>query len=75
MDRPEFDEDILPLVMTEIRSKINYRLNQKDKGTYTTTHETYGIIAEEFHELMLAMHGNDPVHTTSGGEKNEILSV
>lgn len=42
-----------------IRDKIEYRLNKKGKGDYIGTHETYGIIAEEFYELMIAMHGNN----------------
>ena len=45
--------------LDSLESKINIRIQEHGKEIAGSTHEVYGIIAEEFHELMLAMHGND----------------
>ena len=37
---------------------------------YSSSHEAYGIIAEEMHELMLAIHANDDEQI-----KKELLDV
>jgi hypothetical protein len=45
--------------LDSLESKIKMRLNQHGNKLAGSPHEVYGIIAEEFHELMLAMHSND----------------
>lgn len=42
-----------------LESKIKMRLGKHGNEIPSSTHEIYGVVAEEFHELMLAMHGND----------------
>jgi len=42
-----------------VKEKIEIRLLQKHRGSYISNHETYGIIAEEFDELLKALRAND----------------
>ncbi|KKK76773.1 hypothetical protein LCGC14_2860240 [marine sediment metagenome] len=53
------DEEIAKSVAL-VREKIDMRLLQKHRGSYIGNHETYGILAEEFHkELLDALHADD----------------
>ena len=45
--------------IASINEKINMRLLQKHRGSFIGNHETYGILAEEFKELLDALHKND----------------
>lgn len=42
-----------------VEEKITMRLIQKHRGSYIGNHETYGILAEEFKELLDALQAND----------------
>jgi hypothetical protein len=42
-----------------VEGKISMRLKQKHRGSYIGNHETYGIVAEEFDELLDALRAND----------------
>ena len=42
-----------------VKEKIEMRLLQKHRGSYIGSHETYGILAEEFKELLDALQAND----------------
>jgi len=43
-----------------VKDKIEMRLRQKHRGSYISNHETFGILAEEFHkELLDALKAND----------------
>lgn len=44
-----------------IEEKIEMRLLQKHRGSYIGKHETYGILAEEFKELLDALQANDNI--------------
>ena len=40
--------------------------NLHDKwGPYASTHEAYGVLAEEMHELLQAIHSNDLHHVAT----------
>jgi hypothetical protein len=45
--------------LDSLETKVKLRLQQHGDEIAGSTHEVYGIIAEEFHELMLAMHNNE----------------
>lgn len=70
MIRDLIKEEAIKEVIADISSKAFRRLEKKGWGMYCGPHETYGIIAEEFHELMLAMHGND-----HEGFQEELLDI
>ena len=42
-----------------VKEKIVMRLLQKHRGSYIGNHETYGILVEEFKELLDALQAND----------------
>lgn len=42
-----------------VKEKIEMRLLQKHRGSYISNHETYGILAEEYKELLDALQKND----------------
>ena len=52
------DEDLIKSIQ-KVTSMINYRLSQKGDYGYIGPHETYGIIAEEFAELMDSLRENN----------------
>jgi hypothetical protein len=41
-----------------IINKIHRKIAKNGGHTYESTHEIYGIIAEEYHELILELHSN-----------------
>lgn len=42
-----------------VLKKIDSRLIEKHRGSYIGNHETYGILAEEYKELLDALQAND----------------
>ena len=52
------DEQIAKSVKL-VNEKIQMRLLQKHRGAYIGNHETYGILAEEFKELLDALQADD----------------
>lgn len=39
-------------------AKLNFRLQQKGYGTFTSSHEILGVITEEYYELIEAVKSN-----------------
>ena len=62
MIRDKIDRRILEEVYDRIKQKTASKLEKKGDSAYVGTHETYGIIAEEFYELLKAMHENNTVN-------------
>ena len=58
--RPSTNEAEMLMYLEMLEEKITARLNKHGTGLHISSAETYGIVAEEFHELMGAMHSNDP---------------
>lgn len=58
MERKLITQKALDEAITYVTNKVGARLNQKGWGAYIGPHETYGILTEEFYELMLSLHGN-----------------
>ena len=57
--RKEIKNDEIVKSISLIKEKIEMRLLQKQRGSYIGNHETYGILAEEFNELLDALQAND----------------
>mgnify|MGYP000885109351 CR=1 FL=1 len=53
-----------------LMGKLNYRLNQKGSGTFSSKHEILGVIAEEYKELLDAVHSKD-----YNNMKEELLDI
>jgi NTP pyrophosphatase (non-canonical NTP hydrolase) len=45
--------------MADVAKQLKRRVKEKGSGAYHSRHEAYGIIAEEFDELLVAMTKND----------------
>jgi len=70
MDRPEYNPDILDLVFERVKDKLHYRLLQKGKGIYMSSHEILGIITEEYDEYKAEVRANNAF-----GQEEELLDI
>ena len=68
MDRPKANDQDLNQAMMCVKSELIRRLNEKGYGIWLWDHETLGIITEEYHELIEAIHKRD-------GVRNELLDL
>ncbi len=59
MIRDKIDFKYLDRCQSEVEQMVIRRIDEKGDGAYSGTHEAYGILAEEFKELLDAMHAND----------------
>ena len=57
-----------------IDEKMKFRLKQKGGQTYSSVHEAYGLLAEEMHELLKAIHENEG-HDAIVEELNDIAAA
>ncbi len=57
--RVELSDTEIKKAVNLVAKKIETRLTQKHRGSYIGNHETYGIVAEEFDELLDALRAND----------------
>ncbi len=57
--RSEITDKEITKCIALVEEKIQMRLQQKHRGSYIGNHETYGILAEEFKELLDALQAND----------------
>ena len=58
-DRPEMTDAGIQTVIDVLKSMVNYRLSQKGRGIYVSSHECLGVITEEYKELIDAVQSND----------------
>lgn len=68
--RSEIKDIEIQKAITLLKEKIEMRLTQKHRGSYIGNHETYGILAEEFNELLDALQGNN-----NEGFLSELLDI
>lgn len=68
--RPEFQDKLIEKVLGVIKRKTEHRLKQKGRGIFISSHETLGILSEEFNEFGAAVQSNDPIY-----QANELLDV
>lgn len=57
--RQQVTPEALEAGFEALRDKVNYRLKQKGDGSYASTHEIYGILAEEVKEVLDELQAND----------------
>ena len=56
MERQNISEELIDAAMTKLREGISHRLAQKGRGSFSSKHEILGIVTEEYHELVEAVH-------------------
>lgn len=57
--RPQVPSIAVNQAITATVLKLDERLKRYGHGTYASRHEALGIVAEEWHELVEAVKGND----------------
>lgn len=57
--RIQIDQEALDTSIQEIADKTDYRINQKGRGAWQSTHEVLGVITEEYWELQEAIKNNN----------------
>lgn len=61
MERPQISDELLLKAVEAATVALGKKIEKHGRGAYVSNHETYGITAEEWHELMGALQNNDPV--------------
>lgn len=59
IERPQTNAQEVVVFLESLEEKIKRRLKQHGNGIAVSPHEVYGIVAEEVHELTMAMHDNN----------------
>ena len=59
MPRIQVTDEEIELALVKVKAMLEARLRQKGKGTFASTHEIYGVIAEEFDELGDELRSNN----------------
>ncbi len=59
--RESISRDATRTAVAQVVCRLRERLVQKGRGTFASQHEILGIIAEEYHEFVAAIH-DDNVH-------------
>jgi hypothetical protein len=62
MARTQVTDEEVQKAVKMILEALEGRLMQKGKGTFASTHEIYGIIAEEFDELTDELRNNNELN-------------
>ncbi len=57
--RKEMSDAEILLSFNTVRDKLLMRLKQKHRGSFIGPHETFGIIAEEYDELLEALRADN----------------
>jgi NTP pyrophosphatase (non-canonical NTP hydrolase) len=58
MEREEITPYKIEKSVDFVKDRLNKTLEKKGYGTLASTHEILGVLEEEMHELLLAIHGN-----------------
>lgn len=70
MERPQVSDQILLNAVEALTVNLGRKIEKHGRGAYVGPHETLGIVAEEYHELIEAVKQNDPVDVA-----NELMDV
>jgi len=62
INRPEITEEEINFICEKFRKSLEKRLKQHGRGSYTTSHELLGYMAEEYNELVLAVQKKDGIY-------------
>lgn len=55
MERPTVADAFILECLDQVRDKLRAALVKKGPGAFASTHEAYGVIAEEMHELLVEL--------------------
>ena len=70
MNRTQLTDEQINNAIQIILDKLDYRLNQKGYGTFTSKHEILGVITEEYNEFSEEVHG-----LNYGNMENELIDI
>lgn len=70
MERPQVSDKILLEAVEALTVNLGRKIEKHGRGAYVGHHETLGIVAEEYHELLDAVRQNDPVDVA-----NELMDI
>jgi NTP pyrophosphatase (non-canonical NTP hydrolase) len=70
MERPKVSDDALLKAIEAATVALGQKIEKHGTGAYISSHESLGIITEEYFELMDAVKQNDPIETG-----NELMDV
>lgn len=59
-DRIQVTDEILLKTLEQVTIAVAQKIEKHGRGAYVSSHETLGIVAEEYHELVEAVRQNDP---------------
>ncbi len=54
--RRQITKDEIDDAVAQVKAKLLWRLNEKGYGCWLSRHEILGVVAEEQHELVMAVH-------------------
>ena len=60
--RKQVPPDVIDQALDAVRDQLRRRLEQKGYGTWSSSHEILGQVAEEYTELTLAVQAGDGRH-------------
>lgn len=59
--RPRVPDVVIDRVLAAVRENLQGRMAKKGRGSFVSSHEIYGILAEELNkELLDEVHANNP---------------
>lgn len=70
MDRPSVEQIIIESAICDVRHAIQRAVDNHGRGACASTHETLGIVTEEYYELIKAVH-----HGPESGVESELLDI
>jgi hypothetical protein len=59
VSRPKFDIEWRDWGIESLKCELARRLKQHGDGIFVSEHEVMGVVAEEYHEVLQALHDND----------------
>lgn len=61
MKRPQVPDAAIYDALDYVRKQLEERIHEKGRGIFISPHEALGIITEEFHEYLDAVHNDSPI--------------
>ena len=59
MNRPTIDKNRLDYILDTVTKRVSLLWKKREHKVWVTPQEALGVITEEYHELIEAVHGND----------------
>lgn len=68
--RPQMSDNAIDRAMEDVMRKLMFRLDQKGRGIFMSSHEIEGIVGEEVREFQRAVEIND-----SENQREELTDI